>query len=152
MSNVGTVTIVLYTDMGPYQEGSRLLVTPAFAQQLVRRYGQGLDIRSRFPGTFWFEDGAVLLVYPRRRPVPPPPPIPVPPQPFPSGLITITFDSTIGPYQEGFTYRLTLFQAQRLAITYPGVTFFNARGQLVSESDLDQYQGRGRLRAELRFF
>lgn len=158
MANIGTVTIVLYTQLGPYQRGSRLLTTPAYAQRLLNAYGRNLDIRSTYPGTYWFQDGAVLSVYPPRPTPGPFPPGPLPPRPVPvpvpprQQFITIDFESTIGPYQEGNRYRLTLAQAQNLAGSYPGVTFTNLRGQRVDEDDLEDYVGRGRLTAELIFF
>jgi hypothetical protein len=140
------VTINVYTTFGPYLYGSTLVVSVNFAQQLVQQYGQGLDIRGIVPGTFWFQDGAVLSVYPARpQPIPPP----VPP-PMPSGTLNVRFLTTIQDpvtgqvYDAGPLYRFTVDGLRRLNSRVGGLVFSTDRNgnNTFPASQLDNYVGR----------
>lgn len=155
------VTLILYTRMGPFFEGSELVVDNNYAQALLQRYGSQVRVVPRFAGTFWFQDGAVLLIYPRLSPfplVPQPTPVPIPPfpqpgpfPPVPGGFLRVTFRSTIGRFQEGSTVLMSVQQAQQLGGLYPGVTFLDNRGNEIDEDDLFRYAGRN-VFVEQRFF
>lgn len=135
------VTIRLYTDMGPFNRGSVLIVSTSYARQLITRYGSDLRIESTYPGTYWFQDGAVLSVYPAQNgggPYPPPT----------SGSINVIFkkrvtDPTSGVvYNPGVTYQFTLPRLQALVATVNNLVFSTRDGRPIEYNELSRYVGR----------
>lgn len=138
----GRVTIITYTQFGPYQTESTLQVSPQFAQNLVNQYGRNVRIVSNYPGTFWFQNGAVLRVYPQSRPQP------QPPTPTP-GTINVRFineveDPVSGQvYNAGPLYRFTVSGLRTLNSRVGGLLFASdpQMSNTVPVSQLDSYVG-----------
>lgn len=132
------VTIKTFTRFGPFHSGSTLIVNVNYAQQLVNQYGQGLDIRGIYPGTYWFQDGAVLSVYPA-----------TPQPPMPSGTINVRFLSQIQDpvtgqvYDAGPLYKFTVDGLRRLNSRIGGLVFSTDRNQnnTFPASQLGNYVG-----------
>lgn len=130
------VTIVLYTKMGPYFYGSKIITTVENARSLVSQYGAGLKVvSSAGGGTFWFQDGVTLSIYPNNTPGPEP--IPTPDQ-----YIKVYFRDTIGQYQKGKTYAFTPYKLRLLNNQYPNVLIKNQWGAEVNEWQYDNYIGK----------
>lgn len=142
MSYQPRVTIVTYTQFGPFQTGSTLVVNPSYARNLVNTYGAGLRIVSNFPGAYWFQNGAVLSVYPS---------YPVPPTPVPTpGTINVRFITDITDpvsgqtYSAGPLYRFTIDGLLRLNTRIGGLVFSldAAQNNQIPVSQLRLYVGR----------
>lgn len=127
--------------MGPFQSGSVLIVSPGYARQLINRFGSDLRIQSTYPGTYWFQDGAVLSVYPAHSG-------PYPPYPPTTGSINVIFkkrvtDPTSGVvYNPGVTYQFTLPRLQALVATVNNLVFSTRDGRPIEYDELSRYIGR----------
>lgn len=127
------VTINVFTQFGPYQAGTRLVVSVNFARNLISAYGGNVRITSTYGGTYWFQDGAVLNVYPRFGPRPPFPPRPTP-TPIPQTL-NVRFLTSITDPVSGQTYAA----GPLYTFTLNGLQTLNSRvGGLVFSADADQ--------------
>lgn len=147
--------------MGPFFQGSSLIVSTNYAQNIINTYGQGLTVCSTYPGTYWYQDGATLTVYPygTRCPGQYPPPEPYPPGPTPyppyppgpscSGEIQVYFTVTLRDPQSGIiyyagnTYSMLPDRVRRLINnpTWNNVQFVDERGRPVNENRICYYVG-----------
>lgn len=132
------VTIITYTQFGPFYSGSTLVVNPSYAQQLINAYGSGLRVVSNFPGTYWYQNGAILRIYPAS--VSPTPPV---------GNVNVVFLNSVYDPARGTTfnantsYNFSLSGLRSLASRVGGLTFYTDRfrSQTVDTDDLDEYTG-----------
>lgn len=138
-----TVTIITYTQFGPYENGSTLKISADFARILVNQYGSNVSISADYYSGQIF-DGMVLRVYPLR-------PTPGPgPSPGPAGTINVRFLSTIQDpvtgqvYEAGPLYRFTVSGLRTLNSRVGGLVFFSDRNQqnMIPVSQLQAYVGR----------
>lgn len=146
-----SVTIITYARLGPFGSGSTLTDVPVpYAQRLIQRYGMNLSIRGRYPGTYLYQDGATIFVYPSGggpgpSPWPQPDPNPSPwPRPNGNNNIRVMFRSTIynqgTAFQEGNVYSFTMARLTQL-LRSGSVSLTNTQGQPIDMMDLPSYQG-----------
>lgn len=126
-----SITFIVGTQFGPYQQGSKLIVGIPFARDLVQQYGNYVNIRSSFPGTYWFQPGNTLYVD-KKGFIPPPPPY--------GGSINVVFRLNLGNYRAGRSYPMTVQALSNLVYQY-GLTAFDADGSVVSPNDYRDYIG-----------
>lgn len=115
-----SVTIVTYTQFGPFQEGSTLKVSPGYARQLIQQYGFGLRIQRQGPG--------LVYVYPQFGPV------------CQNGVY-VTFNQSIGPYVQGRTYCKRPNEWRQVKRQFPNIVFFDSKGDTVDDDELRGYIG-----------
>lgn len=137
-----SVTIITYTRLGPFGSGSTLADVPIpYAQHLIQRYGSNLFIRGRYPGTYLYQDGATIFVYPSDGPGPSPWPQP---NGNGNGNIRVMFRSTIynqgTAFQQGNVYSFTMARLTQM-LRSGSIVLTNARGQPIDMLDLPSYQG-----------
>lgn len=129
-----SVTIVTYTQFGPFQEGSTLKVSPGYARQLIQQYGFGLRIQRQGP--------SLIYVYPSY----------FPPRPLCRNGVYITFRQNVGlEYKKGNTYCKNPNGWRMILENYPNIVLFDGDGNTVDDSELEDYIGE-RLYADIYYF
>lgn len=126
------VTIVTYTEFGPFYSGSTLVVTRQYAYRLVNQYGR--DVRVVDSGN------NVWRVYPYSRPVP---------TPTPSGTVGVIFFTEVydpvadQSYDAGPLYRFTIQGLNNLNSRVGGLVFYSdpSRREQIPVSQLRYYTG-----------
>lgn len=112
-----TVTFLVQTQFGPYQTGSILKVSSDYAQRLVQQYGSSVTITPRYSGTYWYQDGAILVVTALYVPEPTPTP----------GIIYVNFQSTVqDPNNPNPQFRV-FYSGRTYQFTIVGLTNFTRR-------------------------
>jgi len=131
--------IITHTQFGPFQSGSTLVVSTSDAQILIDKYGSTVNIKSIYPGTYWYRDGTVLDVYPKYDPSPAPV----------QDTLNVRFISQIQDpvtnqvYEAGPLYRFTISGLQTLNSRVGGLVFSSdaAQNSPIPVSQLPYYGG-----------
>lgn len=140
-----SVTIITHTQFGQFQTGSTLRVSPSYAQSLVNTYGANVRVVTQYPGTYWYQNGAVLHIYPRVAPAP----VPVPtPTPIPNTINVVFFNSVFDParnqtFQANVSYNFLISGLRALASRVGGLVFYarRNRNRVININDLERYAG-----------
>jgi hypothetical protein len=60
-----SVILIYHTNVGNVQSGSVIYMSIEDSKKYIERILPHVDVMSRYPGTYWFQDGAILQLFPK---------------------------------------------------------------------------------------